>query len=74
VLALRKAKDKSDSLGKEYTVKDVRQMVDKTKRSQIEACKLAERNNKTLKTVADYRQGQVRLQNEQAEASKASLE
>lgn len=71
-LALRQAKEKNDASSKEYSVKDLRTMADKTKRNQIEACKLIEKTNLTTKAVVDYKQGQAKLQAEQVEGKKIS--
>ena len=45
ILALRQAKEKNEKLAKEFTIKEAKQMIEKTKRNQIEACKLIEKSN-----------------------------
>mgnify|MGYP001626523951 CR=1 FL=1 len=54
VLALRQAKEKDERLVKEYSIKDLRQKADKTKRNQIEICRLAEHTNSILRNVTEY--------------------
>ena len=56
VLALRQATEKNGQVSKDFSVKDVRTMVDKTKRNLIETNKIMERTIDTQKKVVGYDQ------------------
>ena len=56
VLALRQATEKNGQVSKDFSVKDVRTMVDKTKRNLIETNKIMERTIDTQKKVVSYDQ------------------
>ena len=74
ILALRQAKEKDDRLTKEYSVKDLRQKVDKTKRNQIEICRLTEHTNNILRNVAEYNQSMADKNLVASEAKKVESE
>ena len=54
MLALRQAKEKDDKTAKEFTVRDIRTLVDKTKRNLVEACKLKEHTISIQRNVTNY--------------------
>ena len=56
VLALRQATEKNGQVSKDFSVKDVRTMIDKTKRNLIETNKTMERTIDTQKKVVQYDQ------------------
>ena len=56
VLALRQATEKNGQVSKDFPVKDVRTMIDKTKRNLIETNKTVERTIDTQKKVVQYDQ------------------
>lgn len=74
VLALRQAKEKDDRLAKEYSVKDLRLKVDKTKTNQIAICRLTEHTNNILRNITDYNQSMADKNLIDSEARKAEAE
>ena len=54
MMALRQAKEKDDKMAKEFSVKDIRTLLDKTKRNLSEACKLQEHTISIQRNVTDY--------------------
>lgn len=53
-MALRQAREQKEKSGKQFTVRDLRTMADKTKRNLIEACKLKESTITIAKDVTGY--------------------
>ena len=55
ILALRQAKEKDEKTGKEYGgVREMRTLIDKTKRNLVETCKLREHTISVQKDVVSY--------------------
>ena len=54
MMALRQAKEKDDKMAKEFSVRDIRTLLDKTKRNMSETCKLQEHTISIQRNVTDY--------------------